>query len=223
MTETAKAQLEIEGKAETEWIPCLFNPDLLTISRSVTWNPEATPGSNKNAPSLTFGKAESGSLSFKLDFDTTDTGASVTTYTTALLKLMDIDATKKRPLWVRFHWGTLESFEAVVKSATIKFTYFASDGTPLRADADLALTQYKDDELTNAANYPLQNPTSGTPTPERRHRVQPGETLDRISYSYYGDSTQWRVIARRNNILDPLRLNAGRLLFVPEREVATRG
>jgi hypothetical protein len=215
MTAPTKAKLEIEGKPNAQWIPCLFNPDQLSMTKKVTWSPEQVAGTN--APQLKFDKGSSGTLGFTLTFDTTDTGASVTSYTSALLALMDVDTTKKRPPWVRFRWGTLVSFKAVLESATINFTYFSSEGKPLRATAQLALTQFE-----NEGKYPLQNPTSGTPTLDRMHRVQPGETLDRISYTYYGDSTLWRLIARRNGILDPLRMNAGRLLIVPEREVAAR-
>ena len=53
------------------------------------------------------------------------------------------------------------------------------------------------------ANWGPQNPTSGTPKPNRTHQVQVGDTLDRISARYYGDSTQWRAIAGANGIADP--------------------
>jgi nucleoid-associated protein YgaU len=45
--------------------------------------------------------------------------------------------------------------------------------------------------------------------------VQPGETLDRISARYYGDSTQWRRIAAANGISDPLSVRSGALLSIP--------
>jgi len=212
MTSPAKAYLETE---DGQQLNCLFNPEELSISRTVTWNPSASVG--ENAPQLTFGKGESGTLGFTLEFDTTDTGQAVTSYTSALLKLMDIDSSKSRPPWVRFCWGDLTSFKSVLTSATITFTYFGSDGTPLRAKAVLSLKQYQDD-----GKYALQNPTSGTRTRDRLHRVLPGETLDRISYTYYGDPTQWRLIAKRNAILDPLRIPPGRLLIVPEREAVPR-
>jgi nucleoid-associated protein YgaU len=49
------------------------------------------------------------------------------------------------------------------------------------------------------------------------HRVQPGETLDRISARYYGDPTRWRDLALANDIEDPLGLRPGSLLSVPQR------
>ena len=57
---------------------------------------------------------------------------------------------------------------------------------------------------------------TGTPRPHRVHRVQPGETLDRISARYYGDSTRWRQLAIANHIEDPLTIRPGSLLSVPK-------
>ncbi len=119
-------------------------------------------------------------------FDTTADGTAVTTYTDKLLKLMEVDTTlagydaarsNGRPPWVKFHWGTtLHSFKAVVKRMDVAFTYFSSEGLPLRANVSMSLEQFEPD-----ANWGPQNPTSGTPKPNRTHQVQVGDTLDRIA------------------------------------------
>ena len=114
---------------------------------------------------------------------------------------------------MKFHWGThLHSFKAVVKSIEVSFTYFSSEGMPLRANVEMSLEQYEPD-----ANWGPQNPTSGTPRPNRTHQVQVGDTLDRIAARYYGDSTRWRDIAAANGIADPLDLRPGTLLAIPDR------
>jgi hypothetical protein len=115
-----------------------------------------------------------------------------------------------RPPTVTFHWGDLHSFSSVVRDLSLTFTYFSSAGVPLRAQMHLDLRQY---EPSNA--FGPQNPTSGTPKPHRVHRVQPGETLDRISARYYGDATRWRRLAAANGIEDPLALRPGSLLSIP--------
>ena len=74
----------------------------------------------------------------------------------------------------------------------------------------LTLRQYEPSQA-----FGRQNPTSGTPKPHRVHRVQSGETLDRIAARYYGDSTRWRALAAANSIADPLALRPGTLLTVP--------
>ena len=201
-------------------IECMFNPSKFGFSMSNRWDAEPVPGSS--APSLRYAGAQSGKFSLSLVFDTTATGASVTTHTNKLLALLEInrslpdyDAQRNsgRPQWVTFHWGTaLHTFKAIVASLDVTFTYFSSEGTPLRANVEASFEQYEADQT-----WARQNPTSGTPNPHRTHQVLPGETLDRIAARYYGDSTRWRAIAAANGISDPLGVTPGRVLAIPER------
>lgn len=215
MTLSEKAFLEIEGSADR--LPCMFNPAELSVSRSNRWNGEAVPG--KGVPQVHYRGAESASMTINLVFDTTDTGEPVTRFTGKVLGLMDIDPSlpntdeltnNARPPYVVFHWGNLHSFQAVVTSLQLSFTYFSASGVPLRAKVALGLLQFAESRA-----FGPQNPTSGTPQPHRVHRVQPGETLDRISARYYGDSTRWRQIATANAITDPLAVRVGTLLSIP--------
>jgi nucleoid-associated protein YgaU len=222
MAGPVKAYLEIENGDK---IDCMFNPAELTISKSNTWKP---PGEakGKNAPELRFQAGQSATLTLSLTFDTTRDGTAVTDHTDALLGLMKVDPklpggdknrNSHRPPWVKFHWGSTHSFKAVVDQLKIRFTYFASNGMPLRAKADLTLKQWKDE-----AELPLQNPTSSTPTLHSVHQLLPGETLDRVASTHYGDPTRWRIIAEANNILDPLDLPKGATLAIPEQGVLHR-
>lgn len=198
-------------------IPCLFNPAELTLHQANGWAADVMPG--KGVPRLRYTGAASGQLRLTLFFDTTDTGSAVTQYTGKLVKLMEPDSSlpgasaetnNVRPPWVVFHWGDFHSFKAVVSALDLAFEYFSSDGTPLRARAQVTLTQYQEDMA-----FGPQNPTSGTPRPHRVHRVQPGETLDRIAAMHLGDSTKWRAIASANGIEDPLDLRPGAMLAIP--------
>jgi nucleoid-associated protein YgaU len=212
-----KAYLEVETGTRIE---CMFNPATFAFSQANRWESDAVPG--KSTPTMRYVGGEGGSFSLSLVFDTTAAGTAVTAFTNKLLKLMDVDTglpgydaqrANGRPPWVKFHWGTsLHSFKAVIKSIDVSFTYFSSEGLPLRANLNLSLEQYEPD-----ANWGPQNPTSGTPKPNRTHQVQVGDTLDRIAGRYYGDPTQWRAIAGANGIGDPLDLRPGRILAIPER------
>jgi nucleoid-associated protein YgaU len=215
MAGPVKAYLHPEGGED---IPCMFNPSELTISKSNSW--KASEAKGKNAPELRFQAGQSATLTLSLTFDTTRTGAAVTDHTTKLLGLMkvnpalsgaDRNRNSARPPWVEFHWGATYSFKAVVERLQIRFTYFATGGMPLRAKADLSLKQWQDED-----ELPLQNPTSSTPSLHSVHQVLPGETLDRIAATHYGDATRWRLIAEANDILDPLRLPKGVPLAIPE-------
>jgi nucleoid-associated protein YgaU len=214
----AKAYLMTEKNVK---IPCMFNPAELQISRSNSWSGESQRG--VDAPELVFGGGEAATMGLDLMFDTTAEGKPVTNYTNKLLDLMKIDTslsgydeakTNGRPPWVKFHWGDMHSFKAIIESVDIRFTYFSSTGMPMRASVDMSLKQFEPD-----ANWGPQNPTSGTPHPHRVHRVQKGETLDRISARHYGDSTKWRLIAEANGITDPLALRPGAFLNIPKQQV----
>jgi nucleoid-associated protein YgaU len=201
-------------------IDCMFNPSKFSFSMSNRWNAESVPGAA--APSMRYAGAQSGKFDLSLVFDTTGTGTAVTVHTNKLLGLLEINTSlpdydpqrnSGRPPWVTFHWGTaLHTFKAILSSLNVTFTYFSSEGTPLRANVDASFEQYEAD-----ATWSRQNPTSGTPNPHRTHQVMPGETLDRIAARYYGDSTRWRHIASANGISDPLAVAPGRVLAIPDR------
>jgi hypothetical protein len=218
MAKGQKAYLETERK---ERIPCLFNPAELALSLSNSWDAEPKPG--QQTPSLQYRGGGSGTLDLELFFDTTAEGGPVTTYTDKLVNLMKIDTKlpgydkKKqngRPGWVKFHWGKFHSFRCVIDRLDVRFTYFATDGQPLRATVGLALKQYQHED-----DWPAQNPTSGTPSPAASHTVQRGESLDRIAARYYGDPFRWRPIADANGITDPFALEPGRVIDIPRLEV----
>jgi hypothetical protein len=209
-----KAFLETE---KGERIPCMFNPADLGMRRSNTWIADPSPG--RGVARLQYGGAESGVMDMTLIFDTTADGTAVTRHTGKLVGLMDPDPSlpgaeegtlRVRPPWVTFNWGDLHSFKSVLTDLSLRFTYFSATGVPLRASADVVLTQFEEDGA-----FGPQNPTSGTPRPGRVHQVRPGETLDRIAALHYGDATNWRPIATANGVLDPIDLRPGQLLDIP--------
>jgi hypothetical protein len=216
-TQLQKAFIETESGAR---IDCMFNPSKFSFSTSNRWESDSIPG--RGAPTKRFAGGDGGSFSLSLVFDTTGDGTSVTTHTNKLLVLMKVDTSlagydaarnNGRPPWVKFRWGTqIHTFKSIIKSMDISFTYFSSDGMPLRANVEMSLEQYEPDDT-----WARQNPTSGTPNPNRTHQVRVGDTLDRVAAQYYGDSTKWRNIASINGITDPLAIRPGQLLSIPER------
>lgn len=219
MAANQKAYLELESGGK---INCLFNPAEFSLSKSNQWEADHVPG--RGTPDLFFTGGRAGTMSLNLLFDTTATGEAVTSHTNKLLNAMKVnpdlpghDPTRNRgrPPWVKFHWGDLHSFKAVIENLDLTFTYFSSTGTPLRAKASISLRQFEED-----AKWGPQNPTSGTPEPHRVHQFQLGDTLDRLAARYYGDSTQWRLIAQANAVVDPLAVEPGAILVIPRQEGA---
>jgi Contractile injection system tube protein/LysM domain len=123
--------------------------------------------------------------------------------------LKDPKTKKGRPPTVQFLWGGL-SFVAVITSITQNFTLFLPDGTPVRTTLDVSFTQTKDPNQRGK-----QNPTSGGIGGERLWTVGEGDTLQWISYSMYGDATQWRRIADANQLRRVRRLTPGMVLEIP--------
>lgn len=206
-------------------IECLFNPAEFTLVKANTWNAAKPKG--KDTPKLTFQQGQSGTMTMTLTLDTTDTGKPVTKHTAALLKLMRVDTSlsetdrgrnEARPPWVRFHWGGFTSFKAVIERLNLRYTYFAWNGTALRAKVDITLKQFEDEQVESG-----QNPTSGTPNPDRMHRVLPGETIDRITAKHLGDPTRWRLVAEANSLTDPLALRPGQVIVIPTPPMVRRG
>jgi nucleoid-associated protein YgaU len=92
---------------------------------------------------------------------------------------------------------------------SLNFTLFRSDGTPVRAEAQVTFTAYEDDN----AILPFQNPSSRSES-RSMYLVRAGETLDYIAYVEYGDPNYWRHLADVNGLTNPLNLKPGQVLKV---------
>ena len=116
---------------------------------------------------------------------------------------------KVAPPEVAFEWGVFK-FEAYITNMTQLFTLFKKDGTPVRAKVSVTFSQY-----TDKNDYPKQNPSSAGSDIERVWRVVAGDRLDAIAYEVYKETSNWRVIAERNKIRNPLALRPGQTLLIP--------
>jgi hypothetical protein len=203
-------------------IDCQFNPTSLTISKSNNWKASPTPAFN--SPTLAWGGGNPATLSLSLFFDSysADPPEDVRITTNKLLRLTlraygysMFKIPYLTPPSVTLVWGKMSLFTAVVMSVNLNYTMFAQDGTPIRAKADLVLQQnefwFGDDML------PAQNPTSRT-DPRRTRIVDSHHRLDLIAHEEYGDSRYWRLLAEANGLDDPLSLQDGQILVIPDIE-----
>jgi nucleoid-associated protein YgaU len=213
--ELAKAEIYVvDGSQAGQTVECMFRPKEYSIAKQNSWQPSETKG--KGVPSLEFKGGQASTLNMELFFDTYEKGEDVRKYSNKVWELMAIDASlqdpttgKGRPPLVRFQWGPVISFKAVITNLSQKFTLFKSDGTPVRATLTVAFQ-----EAEEANKYPFQNPTTSSSPGYKRRTVKEGEFLDWIAFEEYGDSNFWRFIADTNNLENPGKLIPGQVLTI---------
>jgi len=217
----AKAYLQIEKGAK---IDCWFNPKDFTLSKNNKWDVKVVTG--QDLPSVQFTSSDLQKISLDLLFDDTDSDqGDVRNICNKLFDMMKVDEQFKtgdknnaRPPKVEFGWGKFVTFKAVCDSLSIQYTMFKPDGTPIRAQAKLGLTQVEPAVLQGGGgplNRHRQNPTTTGFAGLRSHVVRDGDSLMSIAYAAYGDATQWRRIAEANGIDDPVRVKRGTILTIP--------
>ena len=193
-----------------------FNPKELTIAKTAKWERKAAKGSKKAGPPEYQGPQPC-KLSLEMFLDCTGKqDASVVKAVEQLFSCCvptdaSLDKKKPQPPLVTFTWGQITSFPGFITSVNAKYTLFASDGTPIRATCAITL-----EEMPGGNGG--TNPTSGSITARRVHRVITSDTLASLAYGEYGDPGMWRLLARYNGIDDPLRLTAGSVLLLPDPE-----
>jgi hypothetical protein len=216
--ECVEDRSQVRKKTGGKSVKFMFNPTDYSVSKKNKY--EAKPKNKANTPNMEFKNPESTTLSLKgLVFDSYEElnplKQDISKVTRVLLELMDViedssDSAKSRPAPVVFEWGKFQFF-AVITGVTQKFTLFTKDGTPVRAEVDVDLSQHLDNKL-----YKKTNPTSGGGPLERVWQVRAGDRLDLIAAQVYGDSQKWRLIAARNGLHNPLLLRAGQSLRIPQ-------
>lgn len=199
----------------TTLVACLFNPAQYSVQKSIYWGPtdngtpSGAPGSanttpatrgnsGRNVPDGKFGGGQAATLTVELFFDTSEVGDDVRAVTDTLFKLTLIDPSKQQPPLVRFHWGSYTSFKSIITNLSLNFTYFLTDGTPVRATASVTFTQVYDASDDNINPPSLSGRTVTIKQNTRVHTMRPNETLSNVAGQYYGDPSQWRKIADAN-------------------------
>ena len=196
-----RAYLQIEG--ESGKLECWFNPSQYEIKNTNKW--EVKPVVGAGLPTAQFGGGNARELNLDLLFDDSD-GAhgDVRTITNRLFKLMEVNqafasgANKGRPPMIEFGWGSMSTFKAVATSLSVSYTLFKPNGTPVRAQAKIALLQVEKATGQSGGKTKRQNPTTTGLAGVRSHIVRDGDSLQSIAYAAYGDPTQWRSIAHAN-------------------------
>ncbi|MEA2151708.1 MAG: hypothetical protein QOD69_3538, partial [Solirubrobacteraceae bacterium] len=214
-----RAKLEIEGQPP---IDCLFNPAQYAMTKINNYQVKPVPGASFGTPQFVGGQPREMSVEMLFDVTlSTPAKPSVRPITDALFKMMEVPAggsgsAGKAPPTVTFRWGAFESFKAVPTRLDVQFVLFRADGEPVRAWTRMDLLQVAADPRSGGGTPAAQNPTTRAAEAGSSCVVCEGDSLASLAYDAYGDATQWRAIARANDIDDPIRLRPGRRLRIPE-------
>lgn len=201
---------------ESNSINALFNPKLLSFSRSVGWKVQGA--AQRDSPELQFTNADPQTLSLDLFFDTYDT-AKVRKddvrekYLKKLLHLTTVEThgDKHRPPVCRLRWGAAGClFQGVLEKLDQKFTMFSEDGTPVRATVTCGFKEWR----TNSDDQKRQDLQSADLA--KTWILKRGDSLSGIAAVEYLDPCLWRPIAEENNIDNPFDLTPGRVLNLPK-------
>jgi hypothetical protein len=214
-----KAKLAIENG---ETIQALFNPTELTITKGNNWTFDPIKGTSLPKGKFGGGKPREMQINLLLDQTLPNGGMSVKDMADKLLKMMEVPSgaggggANAVPPLVTFQWGDMPSFKAACTSLTIAFQLFKPNGSPIRADVKLALTQAETatSASSNSSNS-RTNPTTRSAGGLGVHVVRDGDSLQSVAQKTYGDPNRWRLLAEANGIDNPLHLRRGTPLNLP--------
>ncbi|MDR1772050.1 MAG: hypothetical protein LBS02_15650 [Hungatella sp.] len=208
-----KAKFKIEGDLFPLYVQ--FNPESYSVSERVEYNQITGQGSAKDVTQYVSSVKSVSSLSFHFDTDSvlatsvskSKIATDVSALTTKFSNLLRVDGDLHRPPLVTFVWGSI-SITGVVVSVDTSFTMFDRKGVPVRAKVDCKLLSSGEESAIRRS--PLQSPD------RTKSRVMSEDSnIWELANREYGDINRWRVIARANQILNPMDIETGTVLKVP--------
>lgn len=213
-----KAKIYVETSSGSKEHECSFNPSEYTIRYSNDYKENQSIGSQKDEVTFVYSRLRE--FSTTLYFTSTtdfsqlyqdgalDSASPVTDLTKAIVGAMSIDGHSHRPSEVAFIWGNL-NFAGVFTGITETITMFSSSGKPIRSKLEITIKENVDSNLSKKST-PLFSPDRS-----KSATFSQGMSLWALAYEEYGDPELWRLIAKANNIKNPLHLEVGQVLKIP--------
>ncbi|MDX1671721.1 MAG: hypothetical protein R3211_05220 [Balneolaceae bacterium] len=197
-------------KDEEKIFKVMFNPQEYSLKYEI--ENDDSQGIGTSATEINFKKMKPQDLS--LDFTLDGTGASGELIDVPdrvqdfLGAVYEYNGDEHEPRNLRVNWGTL-SFKCVLKTVSVKFTLFDSDGKPIRAKISAAFIGFVEDELRVAKE------DSSSPDLTHQRIVHEGDTLPLMCHRIYGDAGYYLQVAEVNNLTNFRNLETGRKLIFP--------
>jgi hypothetical protein len=186
-----------------------FNPTEYSIEKKNNFPQAAVLG--LESPLIQYSNGDARVLSMEILFDTYsyDNQQDLRdVYLSKIDRLLAIDGELHAPPPCKVIWSSLQ-FVGVLEDARKQFTLFLDDGTPVRARVTLSFREYIPVEIQ------VREMPRSSPDKHKGRTVRSGEAIWHIAAEAYGDPRLWPVLARANDLDDPLRLRVGRDLVIP--------
>jgi hypothetical protein len=106
-------------------------------------------------------------------------------------------------------WGSF-SFRGVLTEVSGEFALFLADGTPVRAKLAVEFREWLDVKV-----LVQEHPTRSADHCSTAY-VKRGDTVSLLADQFYGDPRNWRPIADENDLENPLHLEPGTVLKIPQ-------
>lgn len=217
-------------------VPCLLNPEKLTIERATGAQRAGGQLVNHQLSDDPVHLSGRGGTNFKIEllFDVN--------LSDLFMKTQDVrDLT--RPLWelteyiradtlfdslprVRFIWGKAWNIRVIIRDISQTFERVNRNGVPERALMTFYLMRVSEENSQPQPSDPI-HPTLKESTPEQRnqlrepdaswgvHTMVEDERLEQLAAKYYGRPSLWRLIAQANQITNPTTIPVGQTLRIP--------
>lgn len=224
-------------------IGCLLNPESLTFTRAAGVKPRQSLGGPlagaglSDYPLLYIGGGRT-ELELDLLFDINLDGSSIQTEDVRDLTTPFWDMTEntvgadgfRHPPLVRFIWGKAWNVPGVVTAVAERLEFFTPTGTPQRSLLRMRFVRTGDPDEGRPREpifLPPELEDFEDITPflvdrEEMYAFTADDRLDELAFRYYGDPQLWRLIARYNDVPDPLNVAPGTLLNIPGIEITRR-
>ena len=209
--------LEDNSETNVKEIPVMFNPTEYKNAMSATWT-------DNDCDMPQFDGSKIDDFSVTLLFDTYELGEDVREdssgsekkrYGTNLLAKLAIPSVAltdgKRPPIILFSWGQF-NYKGVISKIDQNFTIFLSTGIPARAKVTITMKAVMDrKEMLKL---------KGAEACRKIHIIKSGERLDIIAAQKMNNAELWPMIAKLNNISDPMAFPTpdmiGKQLIIPD-------
>lgn len=195
----------IVNTVTAERLSVMYNPEEFRLEQGNTFAEVGIPG--LEAPPLQYVRGKLRSLSMDLFWDTYEQQRDVRSFSDQIVSLLNKHPRTMAPPVLLFTMGQF-AFECVLVDVSQTFTMFLPDGTPVRATQSVSFQEFSRASIEAERGLFLGPPTL--------HNAGPTQTLSDLAGDYLGNPALWREIAEANGIDDPLNIEAGLALIIPE-------